>query len=65
MNQVPETFKQFVAALHHADWTRQGIDVAGSEFNHRDVVDILYHIELLMLTNSQIKTNKELNTEKI
>lgn len=42
---MSEVLKQFMAALHHADWTQQGVTIAGSEFTHNEVRVIVKELE--------------------
>lgn len=42
---MSEVLKQFIAALHYAEWTRRGVSVAGNEFTHEEVVAIVKELE--------------------
>ena len=42
---MSEVLKQFMAALHYAEWNRKSISVAGSEFTHEEVVAIVKELE--------------------
>ena len=45
---MSDTYKQFIAALHYAAWTRKGISIAGSDFSHEDVAQIAEELETLL-----------------
>lgn len=45
---MSDTYKQFIAALHYAAWTRKGISIAGSDFTHAEVVKITEELEALI-----------------
>ena len=61
---MSETLKQFMAALHHTDWSQFGVTIAGSRFPHAELAQILVELEEAIeksqkrewigLTNSEI-----------
>jgi len=44
---MSDTYKQFIAALHYAAWTRKGISIVGSDFTHEEVAKIVEELETL------------------
>ena len=48
-----EILKQFMAALHHADWNRQTVSIAGSEFSHAEILVVVRELELLIGANNE------------